>query len=178
MSELDIIPTGGALGADIKGVDLSSGVDAATFFKILDAWSEHLVLRFRGQSLDEDSLTEFSARFGTLDMAPTRPANVPHHPSRPEINVLSNIVMDGVPIGGLGNSELVWHQDMSYKELPPKASILYGIETPETGGDTWFYNLQSAYEALPDSLKHRLQGLTCKHDLLDSFLFRKNPKTA
>ncbi|MGI9421968.1 MAG: TauD/TfdA dioxygenase family protein [Hyphomicrobiaceae bacterium] len=163
-SNLEIVPTGAALGADVVGVDIRCGVDETTFSRILEAWSEHLVLRFRNQDLDDDLLTDFSARFGQLDPAPTRPANVPHHPSRPEINVLSNIVVDGTPIGGLGNSELVWHQDMSYKDVPPKASLLYGLETPVTGGDTLFYNLHLAYDSLPEDLRSRIETRICKHD--------------
>jgi taurine dioxygenase len=163
-TNMKVIPTGEALGADIVGLDLAGGIDEAVFGAVARAWADHLVLRFRGQDLDDDALVRFSARFGPLDPNPTRPANVPNHPTRAEINIISNIVVDGTPIGGLGNSELVWHQDMSYKPLPPKASILYGLETPKTGGDTWFYNLYRAYETLPPALSERIRGLACKHD--------------
>ena len=161
---IEVRPSGSALGADILGVDLSKDLADATFNEIYKAWNEHLVLRIRNQQLDDDALTAFSIRFGELDMAPARPADTPHHPTRPEIAVMSNIIQDGKPIGGLGNSELVWHQDMSYKDLPPKASLLYGIETPKTGGDTSFYNLYKAYETLPADLKARVEALNCKHD--------------
>jgi taurine dioxygenase len=163
-TNIKVVPTGGALGADITGLDLARDVEKAEFDEVLRAWGDHLVLRFRGQQLDEDGLIRFSALFGALDPNPTRPVNIPNHPVRAEINIISNIVVDGAPIGGLGNSELVWHQDMSYKPLPPKASILYGIETPKVGGDTWFYNLYAAYDTLPAALSNRINGLTCKHD--------------
>lgn len=161
--KLDVIPTGGPLGADIRGVDLRE-IDDATFAAILAAWHEHSVLRFRGQDLDDDALVSFSRRFGRLDMAPTGRGGRPYNVSRPEIAILSNIVVDGKAIGALGNSELVWHQDMSYEALPPKASLLYGIEVPERGGDTSFYSLYRAYDALPKALAARIEGLTCKHD--------------
>ncbi len=163
-SEVKIVPSGAALGAEITGLDLAGDISDDAFATVLQAWAGHLVLRFRDQKLDEAALLRFSRRFGVLDPNPTRPMNIPNHPSSNEINVISNIVVDGTPIGGLGNSELVWHQDMSYKPLPPKASILYGMETPRTGGDTWFYNLYSAYETLSPDLKHRIAGLSCKHD--------------
>ena len=162
--KITVKPSGASLGADITGIDISAGITDEQFRQIYDAWNNHLVLRFRGQQLDDNPLAEFSLRFGELDNAPTRPENVPYHPSRKEITVLSNIIEDGKPIGGLGNSELVWHQDMSYNDLPPKASLLYGIETPAVGGDTSFYNLYAGYETLPQSLKERIAGLTCKHD--------------
>ena len=160
---LTVTPTGAALGADIEGIDLRR-IDDATFAKILDAWHDHLVIRFRGQQLDDDALAEFSRRFGVLDMAPTGRGGTPFNQSRPEITVLSNIVVDGAFKGALGNSELVWHQDMSYNDEPPKASLLYALEVPGEGGDTLFYNLYKAYETLPADLKTRIQGVSCKHD--------------
>ena len=163
-ARIDVVPTGGALGADIRGLDLSRDIDEATFAEIYRAWNDHLVLRFRGQMLDDDKLVAFSRRFGDLDMAPIGAKDQPLVRHRPEIAVISNIVVGGKAIGGLGNSELVWHQDMSYNELPPKASLLYGVETPATGGETFFYNLYKAYETLPERLRARIQGLSCKHD--------------
>ena len=160
----DVIPSGAALGADIVGLDLTQEIDGAVFDRMLDAWDKHLVLRFRNQDLTEDQFVRFSRYFGGLDKAPTRPVNGSYHPTREEIAVVSNIVQGGVPIGGLGNSELVWHQDMTYKDLPPKASILYGLTTPATGGDTHFYNLNRAYKTLPDALREKIKGHSCKHD--------------
>jgi taurine dioxygenase len=162
--DIQVIASGAALGAEIVGLDLAGEIGEEAFDRVLRAWAEHLVLRFRGQDLDEAALLRFSRRFGALDPNPTRPVQVANHPTSNEINIISNIVVDGAPIGGLGNSELVWHQDMSYKPLPPKASILYGVETPETGGDTWFYNLYAAYETLPEALRERIEGRSCKHD--------------
>ena len=161
---IEVVPTGGALGADVVGLDISRPIDNATFAAVYKAWNDHLVLRFRGQSLDDDRLVEFSRRFGDLDMAPIAAKDGPTARQRPEVAVISNVVVEGRPIGSLGNSELVWHQDMSYNELPPKASLLYGVETPAVGGETFFYNLYRAYETLPAPLKGRIEGLSCKHD--------------
>jgi taurine dioxygenase len=162
--DIEVLPTGAALGADIEGVDLSGTVDDEVFRRVYEAWNGQLVLRFRGQRLDDGALVAFSRRFGELDMAPTPAAEERLAPMRPEIAVISNIVEGGKAVGSLGNSELVWHQDMSYNELPPKASLLYCIETPSAGGETFFYNLYEAYETLPQALKVRIQGLSCKHD--------------
>lgn len=163
-NQIDVIPSGYALGADIAGVSLQSRLDDETFSQIEAAWHTHSVLRFRGQALNDDALAEFSRRFGALDMAPLTPNGTPYIPDRPEITVLSNIVTEGRALGALGNSELVWHQDMSYNDLPPKASLLYGIEVPKEGGETEFYSLYSAYDALPDDLAKRIENVFCKHD--------------
>ena len=167
--KITVKPSGASLGADIAGIDISAGITGEQLRQIYTAWNHHLVLRFQRQQLDDNSLVEFSLRFGRLDDAPTRPANVPYHPSRKEITVLSDIIEDGKSIGGLGNSELVWHQDMRHNDLPPKASLLYGLETPAVGGDTSFYNLYEVYETLPQSLKERIASLTCKHDATQNF---------
>lgn len=163
-SRIEVVPTGAALGADIRGIDLSDDIGEATFAAIYRAWNDHLVLRFRDQKLNDDQLVAFSRRFGDLDMAPIGAKDQPFERHRPEVAVISNIVVDGKSLGGLGNSELVWHQDMSYNELPPKASLLYGVETPAKGGETFFYDLYKAYETLPARLKTRIHNLSCKHD--------------
>ena len=155
---IEVIPTGAALGADIIGVDLSGKIDEVAFQDIYAAWNDNLVLRFRGQRLNDDALVAFSRRFGELDMAPTPAPGERMAAKLPEVAVISNIVVDGKAVGSLGNSELVWHQDMSYNELPPKASLLYGIETPSAGGETFFYNLYDACATLSHTLKSRIQG--------------------
>src|SRR5262249_41177829 len=127
-SNIQVVPTGAALGADVRGIDLSSNIGAQAFQDIYKAWNDHLVIRFRGQRLDDNALVAFSRRFGELDMAPTPAPGERMATTLPQVAVISNIVVDGKAVGSLGNSELVWHQDMSYSELPPKASLLYGIE--------------------------------------------------
>jgi taurine dioxygenase len=114
--------------------------------------------------LSDDALVTFSKNFGQLDLAPTGQGGSPFGLSRPEIAIISNIIIDGNKAGSLGNSELVWHQDMSYVAKPPKASILYGINIPKDSGDTSFYNLYEAYTSLPSDLKKRIAGLSCRHD--------------
>ncbi|MFO1157986.1 MAG: TauD/TfdA family dioxygenase [Reyranellaceae bacterium] len=170
MSEVWVQPTGGALGADIHGVDLSRPVGDAAFARILRAWGDHLVLRFSGQKIDDDMLMTFSARFGELDRVPIAAANLDRGNSglsedaEAWVAVISNMVHDGKPVGGLGSYELVWHTDMSYNPLPPRASLLYALEVPPDGGNTGFLNMYDAYETLPDDLKRAIEGKTCIHD--------------
>src|SRR5689334_19398412 len=75
MSKMWIQPTGGALGADVHGIDLSQPLDEPTYKRIAAAWAEHLVLRFSGQKIDDAALMTFSARFGELDRVPIAAAN-------------------------------------------------------------------------------------------------------
>lgn len=158
-----IAPTGAALGAEIRGVDLKT-ISGADFAAVHKAWLDHLVLLFRGQQLTDEDFIAFSRRFGNLDWAPIQETGRRFVDGYPEIYVVSNVVENGVPIGSLGAGEATWHTDMSYLEDPPKASMLYALEVPPRGGDTWFCNMYLAYECLPDMLKQRVQNLNVKHD--------------
>ncbi|MBX9702186.1 MAG: TauD/TfdA family dioxygenase [Acetobacteraceae bacterium] len=160
---IQVVPFAAPLGAEIRGVDLQH-LDDATFAAIKRAWLAHKVLRLRDQRIDDDALAEFSRRFGPLDKAPITRTGRPHQPTRPEVTVISNIVVNGEAIGGLGSGEAEWHTDMSYNDVPPDASVLYGIEVPEGHGDTWFCDMEAALEALPQPLRTRVATLACKHD--------------
>jgi taurine dioxygenase len=160
---IQVVPTGAALGAEVRGVDLRR-IDDAGFAAIHRAWLEHLVLLIRGQELNDDHLIAFSRRFGDLDLAPIQENGRRFVDGYPEIYVVSNVVENGVEIGSLGAGEAVWHTDMSYLDDPPKASMLYAIEVPPTGGNTGFTNMYRAYEELPDALKRRIEGRRLKHD--------------
>ena len=68
-STVDVIPTGRALGAEIRGVDLRTLYEAA-FAQVTAAWHQHSVVLIRGQSLSDQDLIAFSRRLGDLDCAP------------------------------------------------------------------------------------------------------------
>ena len=152
-----------ALGAEIGGVDLTR-LDERKFTAVRAAWLEHLVLRFRDQSLSDPQLKAFSARFGELDPPGPNPYGKPFLPDHPEMNVISNIKVDGMPIGGLGDGEAIWHADMTYVEQPPMAAILHALQVPASGGDTYWANMYLAYETLPDVLKERIADRRAVHD--------------
>jgi taurine dioxygenase len=160
---IQVVPTSAALGAEIRGVDLRR-IDDAAFAAIHRAWLDHLVLLIRGQELNDVDLIAFSRRFGDLDLAPIQENGRRFVEGYPEIYVVSNVIENGVAIGSLGAGEAVWHTDMSYLDDPPKASMLYAIEVPPTGGSTGFTNMYLAYEELPEALKRRIVGLRLKHD--------------
>lgn len=153
-----------ALGAEIGDVDLSVPLPDKKISWIRQAWLEHLVLRFRGQSLSDPQLLAFSRRFGELDPPGPNPYGRPYLADHPEMNVISNIRQGGVPIGGLGDGEAVWHADMTYVEKPPMGAMLFALEVPPSGGDTYWANMVLAYETLPGELKQRIEGRKAVHD--------------
>src|SRR5665213_1737017 len=128
-SRIAVIPTGAALGAELRGVDLRH-IDDTDFAAINRAWIDHQVLLFRDQQLDDDALLAFSRRFGALDHAPIQENGRRFVDGYPEIYVVSNVIENGVAIGSLGAGEAVWHTDMSYLDDPPKALSLIHISEP------------------------------------------------
>jgi taurine dioxygenase len=160
---LEVIPTSAALGATVNGVNLRD-LSEATFARILQAWHQHSVLLFRDQTLTDQDLIAFSRRLGDLDWAPVQETGRRFVEGLPEIYIVSNVKVNGEPIGSLGDGEAVWHTDMSYLDMPPKASMLYALEIPPTGGNTSFCTMYGIYEALPQQLKDRITGLKIKHD--------------
>ena len=159
-----MIPSGAALGAEIRGVDVAAGVDARTLDAVRAAWARHLVIVLRRQHIDDAQLVAFARLFGELDPPGPNPYGKPFHERFPELNVISNIVEDGRPRGNLGAGEAVWHADMTYVDTPPKAAILHAVEVPPRGGDTYFANMHAAFDALPQALRSRIEGLSAIHD--------------
>jgi taurine dioxygenase len=154
------------LGAQISGIDLSRPVMSSDVRTIEDVWRERLVVVFHGQKLTDPELIAFSKNFGELDPPGPNPYGQPFNRQHPELNVISNVVEDGKPIGNLGDGEAVWHADMTYVEVPPKAAMLHSLEVPppEAGGNTYFANMFAAYETLPADLKKATEGKVAVHD--------------
>jgi taurine dioxygenase len=160
---IEVIATGAALGAEVRGVDLRD-LDAAQFSAIERAWHAHQVILVRNQTLSDHDLIAFSRRFGALDWAPIQETGRRFVEGLPEIYIVSNVMVKGEPIGSLGAGEAVWHTDMSYLDVPPMASMLYALEVPPAGGNTSFCSMYSVYQALPEALKQRIANLKIKHD--------------
>ena len=173
---LEVKPVSATFAADIEGVDVRELTDAE-FERIYSAWLQFGVLRLRNQPINEDELQAFSARFGPLEEIPYgRMSEADKAKIRNRyVTQLSNILVDGKPIGGLGNAEASWHSDMTYVEVPPPASVLLGVEIPPVGGDTYFADQHAAYEAMPDALKSRVAGLTIKHDAAHTSIGKLRP---
>jgi len=162
-STVEVIPSGAALGADVAGFDIEN-FTAAEFDAIHQAWLDHLVLRVRGQDIDDHTHREFAKRFGPLEISPkTKFTGKPWLPDFPEMSQITNKKVNGEPIGTLGNADAYWHTDMSYIDMPPKASLLHAFEIPPTGGDTHFLNMYDALDTLPKHLRDVVEGKTIKH---------------
>jgi len=169
---VEVIPTQAALGAEVRCGDVRK-VDEATIAAIRRAWLDHLVIVIRGQQLSDADLVAFGRRFGECQVSVPLPSPLANagkvtqggrDERHPEVTVVSNVVENGVAQGGLGDGELVWHSDMSSYEAPPNQTILYSIEVPSGIGRTGFNNMYLAWDALPEALRARVNGLMLKHD--------------
>jgi taurine dioxygenase len=162
-SPIDVVPTGKALGAELREVDLKS-LDDARAAEIMRAFHQHQVILIRNQTLGDQDLIAFSRRFGDLDWAPIQETGRRFVEGMPEIYIVSNVKVNGEAIGSLGAGEAVWHTDMSYLDVPPMASALYSLEVPPSGGNTSFCSMYAVYDALPAEMKRRIAPLKIKHD--------------
>ena len=154
------------LGAEISGVDVSKPLPQSEIDAIGATWRERLVVVFHGQNLSDPQLIAFSKNFGELDPPGPNPYGEPFLKDHPELNVISNVKENGKPLGNLGDGEAVWHADMTYVDVPPKAAMLHALEVPppEAGGNTHFANMFAAYEAFSVDLKKAVEGKIAVHD--------------
>ena len=155
---IEVHRLGPQLGAEIRGVDVKT-LDDETFAVIYRAWLDAGVMVVPDQELRIEDFLGFSRRFGVVQPHPSKSTR---HPDYPEITLLG--VNKFRPDGTLDQAIYRrgaegWHTDGAYDQEPFKATQLYALAVPSTGGDTLFASMYAAYEALPPELKRRLEGL-------------------
>jgi taurine dioxygenase len=162
------------IGAIVTGVDLAVPIDAATQKQLYDAVVENVVLVIRGQKhLTPAQLQAAGELFGELMEDQNRRYLVDGFPL---ISVLDNRHKDskGQPAKMAGNA--AWHTDHTNQERPPKFTMLYAVAVPEKGGETSVCNSRAAYEALPEDLKRKIDGMKTENTLISSARFKNaNP---
>ncbi len=152
-----------AVGAEIKGLDLSRPLDAEVVEQIRVAWCEHIVLLFRDQDLTVEQQVRFATCFGELGKRSRAPKDKKPGDGdyRDSVMLVTNIVdEDGKPIGSFGGGEMWFHADTCYYPVPNKMTMLYAMELPSRGGNTRVNNMYRAYDNVPKALKDRLEGHT------------------
>ena len=152
--EIGVRPLSASIGAEIVGLDLSQPMSDALFAKVLDTWHQNLVILFRDQQLREDDQVRFGALFGPPAVSHTKRFTT----ANPAVMLISNIRENGQMIGALPDGEMHFHSDQCHQERPAMASMLYALEVPSKGGNTFFANAYKAYETLPESIKTRIEG--------------------
>jgi alpha-ketoglutarate-dependent taurine dioxygenase len=164
-TRFEIVPLTRHIGAEIRGLDLREPPGDETVAAIYRAWLDHLVLVFRGQKLEQEDFVRVTRYFGEMGM-PRRPRELfPKGYARllPGMMLISNIRENGEPIGALPDGEMMFHHDMIHHETPDKATLLYSVEIPDTGGNTLFASGYAAYDTLDPAVRGKLEGRKAVH---------------
>jgi taurine dioxygenase len=152
-------PVGGTLGANIEGLDISQPLNDVAETEIRQALVHYQVLFFNDLNLTPGQHTEFAKVFGEIQMGGT----IPRLEEQPEVKIQE--YTQHASVGG----DVNMHADDTFKEVPSRCSLLYGVDMPPAGGDTIWINTEAAYAALSDPMKKMLDGLTAVHDLAARF---------
>ena len=147
---MEVRPIGGALGAEIYGVDLKDRDDSPMWLELHQAYLEYKVIAVRGQQLTPEELMRVGSKFG-------EPAFYPFAKGMDGYPHITRILKEESQTEAFGND---WHTDTMYLEKPPRTTLLYAARTPAKGGDTIYADTAAAYDALSDGMKKMLAGLT------------------
>jgi taurine dioxygenase len=150
---------GGHMAIAVEGIDLHQAPDTSLAKTLRQALLDNLVLCIRGQSIGPGEYLATIASFGEPLVRP----EIPHVPGYPAVTTLSSDDRDTKGDGRRLIAGSHWHSDDTFMAEPCSLTCLYGIEVPETGGDTEFANMVAAYEALPASERRRLDALRVVH---------------
>jgi taurine dioxygenase len=166
--DIKVTPLSPACGAEISGVDLTRELTPTQVAAIKDAWNKHLVLVFRGQKLSQEDQLRFAGYFGPLGDRKVAPQALRGraegiYQTHEKVLLVTNIRVDGQPIGAFGDGDMWFHIDSGYSQRPYHYTFLYGVELPSTGGNTLFSNMYKAYEAIPAEIKAKLADKKALH---------------
>lgn len=160
---------GHALGTQATGVDLSRPVSDADRDALVAAFDSTSVLCVREQCLSPEQLLTVARWFGEPEEQVNKHLRLPDFP---QVGVLSSETKDLHGTGKRVIQGTTWHTDHSFTARPPKATMLYALEIPATGGNTSFSNMRAAYEALDADRKQRIDALQAVH----SYESRRSPR--
>jgi taurine dioxygenase len=151
---IDVRPSGQACGATVRGVDLSSELDASTVAALRNAWLEYHVLAFPDQHMTDDDLERFTLYFGPFGDDPY----IAPIAGREHVIAVQRRADETAPLFAEN-----WHSDWSFQAKPPAGTCLLGITIPPVGGDTLYTNQHAALDAMPRDLRGRLEGKMAVH---------------
>ena len=157
VASFEVRGLGGALGAEIIGLDLVSPLDVPTRSAIRDAFLGHQILAIRDQDLGIEAQVAFSLQFSPLERHVISNRNAPH----PLVHIVTNLDADGRPSGSLQST--TWHSDKSFRPEPSMATTLHARQLPPAGGETCFADMYAAYDSLPAETRAEIDDLRVVH---------------
>jgi taurine dioxygenase len=163
MTTFTIAPLTGHTGAEVTGLDFSQPVHGETRADLNKAFAEHHVLVMRGQHFSPDDFKSAVQLFGELQAHDKKEHHVPGHS---DVSYVSN---DEFVNGRRIIPGETFHTDHSNHPRPPKATTLFAVELPSSGGDTQYVNMHDAYDDLPEKTKQKIDGLKAVHSYLSKY---------
>jgi len=157
MASFTIVPLTDHTAAEVIGLDFTERIDAETRATLNQAFIRHHVLVMRDQHFKPDQFKAAAQNFGDLQQHDKKERHVPGHP---DVYYVSN---DEIVNGRRIIPGETFHTDHSNHPRPPKATMLFAVELPSSGGDTQYVNMHNAYDDLPEATKHRIDGLKAVH---------------
>jgi taurine dioxygenase len=143
------------LGAIVTDLDASQAIAPEVILQLKEALRDRHILIFKDQKLSDKELLNFSLYFGALFVpSDETPVLASKLGETPVVIPISNV--DG---GYTGTGELTFHSDHKWTPTPSSGSLLYALEIPTHGGDTYWLNTNLAYEALDEATKERIADL-------------------
>lgn len=156
---IELKPLSDGLGVEVLGADLGKPLQPEDFAPIRKALADNSILLFRETNITTTQQIDFSRNFGKLEK---HVLDQFCHKDHPEIYIVSNVKENGEYIGAANAGE-EWHSDLSYMENPSLGSALRAIEVPPVGGETGFAGMYAAYDALPETMRKRIDNLKAVH---------------
>lgn len=160
---------------EIEGVDLKSDLDRGAVAAIEEAMDRYAVCVLRGQFLDDERQIDFSLKLGELSYAINygREKGVAARLRRElydisNLNEADGILADDDRRRVLREGDRLWHTDRSFIPADTTYSLLSAREVPPEGCNTEFADMRAAYDALPEAVKIRIEGLRCAHSIWHS----------
>ena len=153
-------PSGQACGATVTGIDLSKPLTPDDVAAIRAAWLKHHVLAFPDQQMSDDDLERYTIAFGGFGHDPF----IAPIPGRSHIISVQRKANETSPLFAEN-----WHSDWSFQPRPPAGTCLYGITIPPIGGDTLFANQHAALDAMPKSMRAKLEGRMAIHSAVKAY---------
>ena len=160
-SPLTVRPLTPVFGAEVIGATAIRGNPDWLTRVLNQLWSDHGILLFRDCDFSEEAEVAFSRMFGELEVHGRHEYNSKDHP---QLLYVTNRRDLGLPEDALSNDDLEWHTDQTYLPRPALGSLLYAVDVPAEGGDTYFADCAAAYDRLPDATRARIRGLKAVHD--------------
>lgn len=147
----------GPFGARVEGLHLDAPVSAEVLHDLVELVLRHRFLVIPGQILSNDQYVAFGKRWGEPVILIARNNRLESHP---EMIRQGNSAATPEYVRNVANH---WHCDSSYEAVTATFTMLYGVESPDEGGETLFANLVAAYEALPPAERDRCDRMTVQH---------------